>query len=94
MHNFSHVVTVDAAIESLTQEDEYIPVQKCEEFLNHIEGLLTWHQQFVTQFLPPIDDVKSVLPLTARSEIAAIPSFPQIKQGNESTVREGEWQQK
>jgi len=80
-----------AAIESLTQEDEYIPVQKCEEFLNQIEGLLTMHQQFVsTQFLPPIDDVKSVLPLTARSEIAAIPSFPQIKQGNESTVWEGE----
>jgi len=67
---------------------------KCEEFLDQIEGLLTMHQQF-TQFLPDISDVKACLSLSERSKIAAIPSFPQIKVGDErtteSTVREGEY---
>lgn len=53
-----------AAIESLRQNDEYIPPQTCRKFLNQIEGLLTMHQEFVSsQYLPAIADVKSLLPL-------------------------------
>jgi len=62
-----------AAITSLSQKDEYIPPQECEEMLNQIEGLLTMHQEFVSQFLPDINDVKSLLPPT--------PSVPVRKAG-------------
>lgn len=66
----------DAAIQSLSRQDEYIPVQQC-KFLNQfIEGVISVHQAFVP-FLPDIDDVKSLLPL--KRDISTLPSFSQIE---------------
>jgi len=78
-----------AAIESLCKNDEYIPPQTCERFLNQIEGLLTMHQEFVSlQYLPDIAHVKSLLPLDRNNQpSSATISMPPNK---DKTVTAGE----
>jgi len=79
-----------AAIESLSRQDEYIPVSECKLLNQIIEGVMSMHQAFVSShFLPDIDDVKSLLPLNVKRDISAVPSFPQIK-GRDNGGRGGE----
>jgi len=75
-----------AAIESLCKNDEYIPPQTCEKFLTQIEGLLTMHQEFVSQYLPDIADVKSLLPLDHNKS----PSTISVPPNKDKTVTAGE----